>query len=128
MTEENAGSEEVKERISYIVVQEYTAAWDQEGFGQVNVAQEEILRLTYHEATAVIDWIRSGNKKLRLVPIVPPERIDVAKITAEYDAKIQKQAERLARSAEQYKKLADAKTIARKQKQFAKLKKELGVE
>jgi hypothetical protein len=128
MTEQSTESEEIEERISYIVVQEYDATWNREGHGQVDVAQEEVLRLTHHETCAVMHWIKSNNKKLRLISIVPPERINVAKITADYDARIKKEMEQRAIEAEKYKKREDAKAIARKQKQLAKLKKELGVE
>lgn len=131
MTEEKSSDPAAisKEKYPYIVAQEYEASWGQEGYDKVVVvAQEEILRLTHHEACAVIHWIKSNNKKLRLISIVPPERIDVAKITADYEAEIKKEIEQRAIEAEKRKKRAEAKTIARKQKQLAKLKKELGVE
>lgn len=132
MTEEKSSDPATisKEKFPYIVAQEYEASWGQEGYDKVVVvvAQEEILRLTHHEACAVIHWIKSNNKKLRLISIVPPERIDVAKITADYEAEIKKEIEQRAIEAEKRKKREEAKTIARKQKQLAKLKKELGVE
>lgn len=125
-TEQNTESEETEERFSYIVVREYEVSCGYEGYGEINVPEKDVLQLTAFEAEAMTDYLRTTNNgKRKLVMIVPPEKFDLAKITADYTTKLNKIEEaRLARE-KKYAAAEKKKAEAKKLKQLARIKKEL---
>ncbi len=124
--EQNTESEETEERLSYIVVREYEVSCGYEGYGEINVPEKDVLQLTAFEAEAMTDFLRTTNGSARtLVMIVPPKKFDLAKITADYTAKLNRIEEaRLARE-KKYTEAEKKKAEAKKLKQLARIKKEL---